>query len=134
MIAKHDLLDALEHAGMAIDDYAIDGPGLNLSDFIVSPIHMIDIQDIPDDISAWAEWDQGDLLEYEEGKERDEELERFRGRNFAQRAKNWTPRNMPPVVIVSTPEIEILGDGRGRVSYAIGMDWQKVPCVWLFPR
>jgi len=40
--------------------------------------------------------------------------------------------NIDPIIIVITKEgYTFIGDGRGRVSYAIGKGWDKIPVIFL---
>lgn len=42
---------------------------------------------------------------------------------------------MPPIVVVErADDTTVIGDGRGRVSYAIGMGWPAIPAVFLKER
>lgn len=123
-----DLADALEHAS----DYH--DRELRLEDFDVSQPEQIAIDSIPDDLSSWTEWRPGELLRDFDDEERFVELDSFRGRPWAERASSWTPSTMPPIVLVETSDYEGVADGRGRVSYAIGMGWPTVPAVRMVER
>lgn len=129
-VRPQDLVDALDH----VQDL-VDRP-LSLSDFAQSPVKAVPIDDLweYDDLSSWPEWQPRDLI-YLDADERFDELVSFRGEAWAMRAARWTPVNMPPIVLVETREgYAAIGDGRGRVSYAIGMGFAKVPAVVLRER
>jgi hypothetical protein len=129
-INESDLSDALEHMSTAGEQER----ELQPEDFELSSVGQIRIQDIPDDLSSWPEWRPGELLELSKS-ERLEVLKSFRGKRFADYASRWTPSTMPPIVIVTLRDGEEgVGDGRGRVSYAIGMGWKTVPAVHLVER
>jgi GNAT superfamily N-acetyltransferase len=108
---------------------------LNLDDFAIeSRVVSLKELGIYDDLSSWPEWRHGDLKELDE-QDRVLELHSFRGAAWAKRAVQWTPRTVPPIVVVTLRNGDTaIGDGRGRVSYAIGMAWKSIPAVFLVER
>jgi len=63
-------------------------------------------------------------------EELEDELVYFRGRSWAKRALEWVRKGtVPPIVIVVLPEATGVGDGRGRVTVALGLGWQTIPTV-----
>lgn len=130
--AVGDLQDALDHAGEQGDVLE----QLRLEDFAVSPVRALRLQDAYrfDDVGAWAEWQKGELAA-ESPTDRRHAVTSFRGKDWAARALTWTPKTMPPIVIVERADgTTVIGDGRGRVSYAIGMGWLAIPAVFLKER
>lgn len=121
-----DIADALDHmqdlseAPLRLKDFEVVGP-------VATPIGELDQYD---DIAPWAPWDRGELIRMA-AEERRAELEGFRGTEWAARASRWTSQTVPPIIVVDSPEIVGIGDGRGRVSYAIGMGWKTIPVVFL---
>lgn len=71
-----------------------------------------------DDYSSWGEWTFGELRN---------ELTSFRGRAWAEAATSWLTgakfhENIPAIVIFDSNRYgEAIGDGRGRVSLAVGL-------------
>lgn len=125
-VSRRDLLDALDH----MSDEA--PAPLRLEDFEVSSVQQVRIDDLYeyDDIDAWAEFDDGELAELD----RDEacaEVENLRGTHLCKWMDQGT---VPPIVVVDHPEYAGIGDGRGRVTMAIGMGWDKIPAVFLRPK
>lgn len=121
-----DLHDALDHA------YEGDAP--EISRFTISRVDLLQLKDAYrfDDISAWAEWSKGELRHEENLLEA---LTSFRGAAWAVPALSWEPSTMPPIVIVERADgFTCIGDGRGRVSYALGMGWPALPAVFLKER
>lgn len=108
-----DLKDALDHAS----DFS--GEPLLLGDFDLHFLGNLSLKELNnfDDISSWLELDSRDF----EGLGFDEkfkELENFRGKEWANRAKNWIANGIPPIIVVKTPEVTTIGDGRGRINFA----------------
>lgn len=122
-----DIRDALEHARDFVEHDLV---GYKMQ---VSKPELVKIDDIPDDLSSWPEWQHGELVGMTE-KERHDELVDFRGSAWAKRAEQWTPETMPPIVIVDLDDYQGVGDGRGRTSYAIGMGWKEIPAVRVTER
>jgi len=125
-----DIVDALDHmqdftsTPLRKQDFKIKGP----VDVSIDSLYQFD------DIDAWAEWRPGDLT-LMDPTERFNELDSFRGKEWAHRAVHWTPENIPAIVVVELPDgFSAIADGRGRVSYAIGMGWKKIPTIFLRPK
>lgn len=128
-------IGAREDDLLAAVDHATDGEGA-LSDFHVSDVERLPLKRLYefDDIGAWAEWAPGELKAMR-ARERHEALVHYRGEDFAVLAETWTEKTVPPVAIVIFPPDSDLasgvGDGRGRISVAIGMGWKTMPVVFL---
>ena len=130
MTAKtKDKLDALEHWSDKADRYG----EVSLDDFTVESKTIL-IKDLYwwDDIDAWAEWSEKELSELDD-EELYSELYSFRGSSFALRALDWIQnKSFPEIVIVEgvdsegTPTVAI-GDGRGRISVALGFFGEDFP-------
>jgi hypothetical protein len=108
---------------------------LDLEDFTVD-VRVVPLEELNvyDDLSSWPEWRHGELAGLDE-EDRVLEMRSFRGLNWAKRAVQWTPRTVPPIVVVTLRDgTTAVGDGRGRVSYAIGMAWAAIPVVFLRPK
>ncbi len=126
--SRRDLLDALDH----MSDNA--GRTLRLADFDVSPVKTVKLDDLYDydDIDSWAEFSEGELADLDPEEELEAELEGFRGASWARRAMTWVKAGtVPPVVVVEAQEAVGIGDGRGRITLALGMGWSQVPMVKL---
>lgn len=130
-----DLRDALEHMGELAETQL--GP----DDFRVERHPAVAVRDLPAlkgfDYSSWGEWREGELAEIraEGGDEAlHDELARFRGPGWADRAMRWLEDGVPAVVLMETPSgYEDLADGRGRVSFATGMGIESVPVAVAHP-
>jgi Fe-S-cluster containining protein len=83
------------------------------------------------DYSSWGEWTDGELAEIlRDGGEEAlrEELSGFRGPGWSGRAMGWLRDGVPAVVLMEMPDLlggasgyPDLCDGRGRVSFMVGM-------------
>jgi hypothetical protein len=125
--SSQDVADALDH----MQDFS-DHP-LRLDQFkVIGPIQAtINKLSYYDDLSSWSEWSPGELAEMNI-RERRAALDNFRGSSWAARAVQWTQHTVPPIVVVDAlPDLVGIGDGRGRVSYAIGMGWKTLPVIFL---
>jgi len=125
-----DLQDALEHhSGLGDIDLSID-------DFDVSEVEYISIKDLSkyDDLSSWVEIGKGEFAD-EDDEEKRRIIHSFRKGYFADRAIKWINEcRINPIVILETFDGISIGDGRGRVNIAVGMNWQKVPVIFLRER
>jgi len=112
--SEEDLYDALEHASSVLND---DQP-LRLDQFKLKFLGNLSIKQLShyDDISSWLDLTSDDKGDYTS----------FRGPEWSARAKTWASKGIPPVVIVSTANGTVVGDGRGRINYA-NMMGVKVP-------
>lgn len=125
-VRPQDLHDALDHA--------YEGEAPPLESFSVSRVDLLRLADVYhfDDVGAWAEWSKGELRNEEDLLEA---LTPFRGAAWATKAISWEPATMPPIVIVERADgFTCVGDGRGRVSYALGVGWSALPAVFLKER
>lgn len=119
--SQKDLEDAISHADIYGDQ------GWTVSDFDLKFLGFLSLNDLRqyDDIDSWL-----DLLP-EDNKE---ELDSFRGSQWAERAKKWLDEEkIPPVIIITAPivsEYELhtqIGDGRGRINLASLFNIDKIP-------
>jgi hypothetical protein len=88
------------------------------SDFELNYLGMLSVDDLKqyDDIDSWME-----------DVEDEDELKSFRGERWKKLSDTWgnTP---PPIVVVTGDNFSMVGDGRGRVTYA---NYKKIPLeVW----
>jgi len=81
-----------------------------------------------DDYSSWGEFDPGELKEIAD-EDFIGELNRFRP-GWGDLVKTW--KDIPPIILVDTLEAgTMIGDGRGRVSLAVGLGLDKLPVIIL---
>ena len=121
-----DMSDAIE---MAIEGNYI-SPNSRLDDFSISQkiLTLPGVLDY-DDYSSWGEFEKGELKDLSD-KELLRVLTAYRGKNWAEKALIWIKEEkFSPIVIF--PKLGIIGDGRGRTSIAVGMDWKKIPVIFL---
>jgi hypothetical protein len=118
--SRRDLLDALDHASSVLND---DQP-LSLDEFELNFIglHTVDELKNYDDVDPWLDLSPDDKGDYGS----------FRGPEWEERSKTWATQGIPPIVIVSTANGTVVGDGRGRINYA-NMMGMKVP-TWELSR
>jgi hypothetical protein len=83
-----------------------------------------------DDISSWGEWKREELKDLNEN-DFNNEIESFRGKDWLNMAKEWINGTFPPIILISTAEGDFIGDGRGRVSLAYGLDLDFLPVIVL---
>jgi hypothetical protein len=123
---RKDIADALEHVQESF--------GFDEACFAIDLRPSMPLQKIidHDDYSAWGEYKHGHLTKgFDEG-EWMEELSSFRGAEWAERAFTWkSSQDVPAVVIVISREGTAIGDGRGRVNYAMSRGWKSLPAIIL---
>lgn len=103
--SKKDIIDAIEHASEIFD--------IKKEKFQNAKIKFIgnlSVKEIGqyDDLSSWLELSPDDYDDYES----------YRGKDWEQKSKQWNTEGIPPVVVVTTPQGSIVGDGRGRINFA----------------
>lgn len=121
-----DIKDALETAKEG--DYI--SPDSTISDFTVTR-KTLSLKEILtyDDYSSWGQWNKNELINLSESELFDELLS-YRGKKWAERVLFWLKnKSIPPIVIFS--DIPLIGDGRGRVSLAVGMGINKLQTLLL---
>lgn len=131
LASPQDMLDAIAHA----DTY---GEGWTLGDFSITPLGDVSLEHIKalDDISAWVDVDPNDFAGLSV-EDRLEQLVEFRGRKWVERAATWLTEGVPPIVVINAPEKESggmheqIGDGRGRINFALAMGWESLPAVHM---
>lgn len=131
--SRKDMEDALDHmSDFTSDDYE-NRQELNVQDFSIIN-KVVDIEEIEsyDDLSSWAEWSFGELVDMDE-EERKDTIDSFRGSSWARMADNWIKTgNWPTIVIVELKDgYTAIGDGRGRVSLAYGLGLEKLPVTFM---
>jgi len=128
LLHPSDIDDALEHVQLSLD---FSDP-MPIECFSVTPHPRFRVSRLGeyDDLSSWGEWRHGELADLS-GDALLTEMVGFRGRGWAQQAMLWTPSTMPAIVIVELRRDSMIGDGRGRVSFALGMRWKTIPAVML---
>lgn len=121
-----DMSDAIEMAingdyipsNSRLDDFSISQEVLTLSGALNY-----------DDYSSWGEFGKGELKDLSDN-ELLKVLISYRGKKWAEKALSWIKdEKFSPIVIFS--KLGIIGDGRGRMSVAVGMDWKKIPVIFL---
>ena len=121
-----DINDAINHLRVSIDipnDFPI-----TTSMFDISYHPSFDFKSTNDDLSAWSEWSEGELLELSE-EDRENEIAGFRGKNWFEIATKWLQDEFPHIVIINTGNFYEISDGRGRVSLAIGLGIKSLPAI-----
>jgi hypothetical protein len=83
-----------------------------------------------DDYTSWGGFQPGELRELSP-HERLEAMRSYRGHGWARMALQWWHEGIPAVVLVESSRGKALGDGRGRVSFAVGMGIERLPVVRL---
>jgi hypothetical protein len=84
-----------------------------------------------DDYSSWGEFDNGELLKEEDLENKLNEFRPGWGRN----AMEWLRTgNIPPIILVEFEDEQenkqqVIGDGRGRVSLAVGLNMKQLPVI-----
>jgi hypothetical protein len=118
-INQDNIRDAFEHANAVFEtDYKPEDFEYDLVDMPITKLYNYD------DVDSWKEWDAGELLELSED-ELEKEVSGFR-ENAIDLIKN---ENIPPILIIDDGKSTVVGDGRGRISIAIGMNWDKIPAI-----
>lgn len=118
--SQKDLEDAIAHA----DTYGYSGWAIR--HFNLEFLGNLSVKELSghDDFSSWVDLDPSDFAGLSQ-QEKVEQLADFRGPEWAERASRWLKTGIPPIVVISTPDPEDgiehtqIGDGRGRVNFAI---------------
>ena len=102
--SNRDIQDALEHAAGTFDTE------LNPSDFTLDFLGNLTVDQLRnyDDVNAWLDLSPDDRDDYSS----------FRGNEWQQRSQQWLKTGIPPIIVVSTSDGTVIGDGRGRVNFA----------------
>jgi hypothetical protein len=135
-IDKDDLNDAIEHANQIMDDNLSD----NLSGWEVDSVRWMLPEEVAgyEDGSGWIDFSLGELKDLTK-EELYSALKSFRSTwtpDIIDALFNWEEKKiLKPIIIFELNEREgypqfILGDGRGRVNLATGLDIE-VPVVFL---
>ncbi|MDQ5977444.1 MAG: hypothetical protein QG602_416 [Verrucomicrobiota bacterium] len=130
--STRDMLDAIEHADVEGDQE------WTLDDFNVLPMGPQPMSRVLsyDDSAAWLDVDPRDF-DGLSPEERLAELASFRGPEWAARAAQWVANGVPPIVVIDAPVgdpehlYQQIGDGRGRVNFALAMGLKTLPVVIL---
>lgn len=125
---EDDIKDAVEHALMQ-QDSSYDGQVR----YRMVPARKLSLDEILswDDYGSWGDFDKGELAELSE-EELVEALNSFRP-GFATQAMEWLKSDkIPSIVLVETKEAgDTIGDGRGRVNLAVGMNIPALDAITL---
>ena len=104
--SNDDIYDAID---TAMESYPEEfGENTSRSDFELSYLGKLSVDDLRnyDDIDAWTE-----------NVEDEDELKSFRGERWKKLSDEWGD-NPPPMIVVTGERFSLVGDGRGRVTYA----------------
>lgn len=83
-----------------------------------------------DDIDSWLEIEKSSLKDLNK-EELISELNYFR-KGFGNRAYRWIESNsIPPIVIVESNTYSCIGDGRGRINLANGLNINKLDTIFI---
>lgn len=110
--SNDDIYDAIE---TAMESYPEEfDENTSRSDFELSYLGKLSVDDLRnyDDIDSWTE-----------NVEDEDELKSFRGERWKKLSDIWG-NNPPPIVVVTGESFSLVGDGRGRVTYA---NYKKIP-------
>jgi hypothetical protein len=129
---RSDLQDAIDHA----DIYRI---GLDVKDFKVKKLGWISLDDI--EYYESFDWLEVDPDEFD-GLSFDEKIEELEDqistRKLRDKIIKWRHSGIPPIVLITAPDEEDnekmrtqLGDGRGRVQFAMAFGLKKLPAVHM---
>ena len=130
------MLDAIQHADVYGDQ------GWTLDDFTILPMGEVPLSRVLGyEDCAWLDVDPEDFAGMS-AEERLAELSSFRGPQWAARAAEWLSEGVPPIVVIDAPVVDEahlyrqIGDGRGRVNFALAMGLKTLPVVimkWKHP-
>jgi predicted SprT family Zn-dependent metalloprotease len=133
---EEDMLDAIQHADVYGDQ------GWTLDDFTILPMGEVPLSRVLGyEDCAWIDVDPEDFAGMS-AEERLTELSSFRGPKWAARAAEWLSEGVPPIVVIDAPVVDEahlyrqIGDGRGRVNFALAMGLKTLPVVimkWKHP-
>ena len=138
---EEDMLDAIQHADVYGDQ------GWTLDDFTILPMGEVPLSRVLGyEDCAWLDVDPEDFAGMS-AEDRLTELSSFRGPKWAARAAEWLSEGVPPIVVIDAPVADEdvadeahlyrqIGDGRGRVNFALAMGLKTLPVVimkWKHP-
>lgn len=124
--------------------YDVEFEELSVSDFCVSKPRNLTLKEVLNcgDVSAWKDWDFGELTELS-AQEYFAEISKARNIFWSTEGRehlhDTVPAELFPPIILAKGEdgspIDV-ADGRGRLSFAIGNGWKKIPAIVirLLPR
>lgn len=134
-VSRRDLEDAIKHADVYGDQ------GWTVEDFDVEDLGKISLRKLRefDGVDAWLDVSAEDFKGLST-EDRLEQLKSFRGPQWAERAAKWVKDGVPPIVVIEAPtesdatdvpmHVQI-GDGRGRVNFAVALGLKSVPVVYM---
>ena len=104
--SNDDIYDAIETATETYPEEF--GEDVSRSDFELNYLGKLSVDDLRqyDDIDSWME-----------DVEDEDELKSFRGEKWKKLSDTWGD-NPPPIIVVTGERFSLVGDGRGRVTYA----------------
>lgn len=126
---EDDIRDAVEHAVMQEGDTSVSGTYCyNMTGPIQTSLEEILNWD---DYGSWGDFRLGELKDLSE-EELVQELNSFRP-GFATQALQWIKSGkFPPIILVDSKNAgTMIGDGRGRVNLAVGLDFNSFPVITL---
>lgn len=87
-----------------------------------------------DDLSSWLDIEPGELVGLDD-EQLTTALTHFRGAEWARRAMEWIRNDsIPAIVLIDLPTVQCIGDGRGRVNLALGLNLPTIPAVIVTER
>lgn len=132
-----DMLDAIQHADVYGDQ------GWTLDDFTILPMGEVPLSRVLGyEDCAWLDVDPKDFAGMSTEERLAELSSSFRGPKWAARAAEWLSEGVPPIVVIDAPVVDEahlyrqIGDGRGRVNFALAMGLKTLPVVimkWKHP-
>lgn len=108
--SERDLEDAIMHFSEFFGSEDRRLYNMNIVDFDLNYLGKLAVEDL---------WEYDDLSSWMDDLDDEDDFIAFRGEEWARKAGTWG-ENIPPIVVVTSenPPYSVIGDGRGRVTYA----------------
>ena len=121
----NDIKDAIQHF-ISFDDFDKDHFCFSIKYKKISFEELYNY----DDVNSWLEIEKSSLKDLDKS-DLIEELNSFRN-GFGLRCLRWIESNsIPPIVIVESDSYSCIGDGRGRINLANGLDINQLDCLFI---
>lgn len=127
---EHDIEEAIDYCSF---NYIEMNDGKSLDEIPTECFSIFKMEQFPtknlykyDDVDSWLDVKPGELK-----RKSKNELSIFLKNLRNNYAISWIRDGIPAIILVDFGKYAFIGDGRGRINFAIGMGFQTVPVVIL---
>ena len=126
---EHDIEEAIDH----VSDFLYLKDQKDLKEIPIEWLNIQKVENFPirdlwdyEDINSWLDTEKNEL-KLKSKNDRIRFLKLLRGSH----AISWIQDGIPAIVLIDFAENRFVGDGRGRINFAVGMGFETVPVVIL---